>query len=168
MKRIEKNFTTCSKYDLWPNPYTSGGSSLDIALSWHVEIESLNSQSFNLFTANPPISTIPFSPRIEREPSIFLGRVAVVASTTPKAPLENFIKKSYEDNISKLVIITGKGIHSDNEKDPYVSKDLGILKYSIPEFIRNNQELMKMIYEIKEANIEDGGSGAFYIFLKKN
>ena len=82
--------------------------------------------------------------------------------------IENFIKKSYEDNISKLVIITGEGIHSDNEKDPYVSKDLGILKYSIPEFIRNNQELMKMIYEIKEANIEDGGSGAFYIFLKKN
>ncbi len=82
--------------------------------------------------------------------------------------IENFIKKSYEDNIFKLVIITGKGIHSDNEKDPYVSKDLGILKYSIPEFIRNNQELMKMIYEIKEANIEDGGSGAFYIFLKKN
>ena len=82
--------------------------------------------------------------------------------------IENFIKKSYEDNISKLVIITGKGIHSDNEKDPYVSKDLGILKYSVPEYIRNNQELMKMIYEIKEANIEDGGSGAFYIFLKKN
>jgi len=82
--------------------------------------------------------------------------------------IENFIKKSYEDNFSKLVIVTGKGIHSDNEKDPYVSKDLGILKYSIPEFIRNNQELMKMIYEIKEANIEDGGSGAFYIFLKKN
>ena len=67
-----------------------------------------------------------------------------------------------------MVIVTGKGLHSDNEKDPYVSKDLGILKYSIPEFIRNNQELMKMIYEIKEANIEDGGSGAFYIFLKKN
>ena len=82
--------------------------------------------------------------------------------------IENFIKKSYEDNVSKLVIVTGKGIHSDNEKDPYVSKDLGILKYSIPEFIRNNQELMKMIYEIKEASTEDGGSGAFYIFLKKN
>ena len=82
--------------------------------------------------------------------------------------IENFIKKSYVDNISKLVIVTGKGIHSNNEKDPYVSKDLGILKYSVPEYIRNNQELMKMIYEIKEANIEDGGSGAFYIFLKKN
>ena len=82
--------------------------------------------------------------------------------------IENFINKSYEDNISKLVIVTGKGIHSDNEKDPYVSKNLGILKYSIPEFIRNNLELMSKIYEIKEANIEDGGRGAFYIFLKKN
>ena len=81
--------------------------------------------------------------------------------------IENFIRKSYEDNISKLVIVTGKGIHSDNERDPYVSKDLGILKYSIPEFIRNNLELMSMIYEIKEASITDGGSGAFYIFLKK-
>ena len=82
--------------------------------------------------------------------------------------IENFIKKSYKDNISKLIIVTGKGLHSDNEKDPYVSKDLGILKYSIPEFIRNNPELMSIIYEIKEASIEDGGSGAFYIFLKKN
>ena len=82
--------------------------------------------------------------------------------------IENFIKKSYEDNISKLVIVTGKGLHSDNEKNPYVSKDLGILKHSIPEFIINNPELMNKIYEIKEASIEDGGSGAFYIFLKKN
>ena len=82
--------------------------------------------------------------------------------------IENFIKKSYKDNISKLIIVTGKGLHSDNEKDPYVSKDLSILKYSIPEFIRNNPELMSIIYEIKEASIEDGGSGAFYIFLKKN
>ena len=82
--------------------------------------------------------------------------------------IENFIKKSFKNNISKLVIITGKGIHSDNEKDPYISKDLGILKHSIPEFIRKNPELMNKIYDIKEANIEDGGSGAFYIFLKKN
>ena len=68
----------------------------------------------------------------------------------------------------KLIIITGKGIHSDNEKDPYKSKDLGILKYSVPEFIKNNNELMVLINEIKEASIEDGGSGAFYILLKKN
>ena len=81
--------------------------------------------------------------------------------------IENFIKKAHEDKVRKLKIITGKGLHSNNEKDPYISKDLGILKYSVPEFIKNNSELMKIISDIKEASIEDGGSGAFYIFLKK-
>ena len=81
--------------------------------------------------------------------------------------IENFIKKSHEDKVQKLIIVTGKGLHSSNEKDPYVSKDLGILKYSIPEFIKNNQDLMKIISNISEASVEDGGTGAFYIFLKK-
>ena len=67
-----------------------------------------------------------------------------------------------------MIIVTGKGLHSNNEKDPYVSKDLGILKYSVPEFINKNNDLMKLINEIKDAKIEDGGEGAFYIFLKKN
>ena len=82
--------------------------------------------------------------------------------------IKNFILYSFTKKIYKLIVITGKGIHSENIKDPYVSKDLGILKYSVPEFIKNNSELMNMIYDIKEASIEDGGSGAFYIFLKKN
>jgi len=81
--------------------------------------------------------------------------------------IENFIRKSYEDKVHKLIIVTGKGLHSNNEKDPYVSKDLGILKYSIPNFIKNNAELMELISNISEASVEDGGSGAFYIFLKK-
>ena len=81
--------------------------------------------------------------------------------------IENFIKSSYEDKINKLIIVTGKGIHSDNEKNPYVSKDLSILKYSIPEFLKNNSELIDIISNIEEASIEDGGSGAFYIYLKK-
>ena len=78
--------------------------------------------------------------------------------------LEDFIKKSYEEKIFKLIIVTGKGLHSDNEKNPYVSKDLSILKYSIPEFVKNNSELMKIISDIKEASIEDGGSELF-IFI---
>jgi DNA-nicking Smr family endonuclease len=82
--------------------------------------------------------------------------------------IENFIIKSFQENINKLIVVTGKGIHSQNEKDPYVSKDLSILKYSVPEFISNNQNLLKIIYEMKDAKIEDGGAGAFYIFLKKN
>ena len=81
--------------------------------------------------------------------------------------IENFIRKSYEDKVHKLIIVTGKGLHSSNEKDPYVSKDLGILKYSIRNFLKNNAELMELISNISEASIEDGGSGAFYIFLKK-
>ena len=81
--------------------------------------------------------------------------------------IEKIIKDSFEKNIRKLIIITGKGLHSKNEKDPYKSKDFGILKFSMPEYIKNNLELMKLINEIKDANIEDGGSGAFYIFLKK-
>ena len=82
--------------------------------------------------------------------------------------IEDFVIKSYEEKINKLIVVTGKGIHSQNEKDPYVSKDLSILKYSVPEFISNNKNLMKIIYEMKDAKIEDGGRGAFYIFLKKN
>jgi len=81
--------------------------------------------------------------------------------------IEEFIHKSFRDKINKLIVVTGKGLHSQNKKDPYVSKDLGILKYSVPQFIENNLNLRKKIIEIKDANIEDGGSGAFYIFLKK-
>ena len=81
--------------------------------------------------------------------------------------IEDFINKAFSENINKLIVVTGKGLHSENEKDPYVSKDLGILKYSVPEFITNNASLMNMINEITDAKIEDGGGGAFYIFLKK-
>ena len=82
--------------------------------------------------------------------------------------VEEFIKISFKEKINKLIVVTGKGLHSQNEKDPYVSRDLSILKYSVPEFIKNSKDLMKIISEIKDADIEDGGSGAFYIYLKKN
>ena len=81
--------------------------------------------------------------------------------------ISEFIKDSYEKGSKKLIIVTGKGIHSQNEKDPYISKNLGILKYSVPEYIKNNNELMSLISEIKQANKEDGGGGAFYLYLKK-
>ena len=81
--------------------------------------------------------------------------------------VEKFILKSFKEKVSKLIVVTGKGIHSDIEKNPYVSKDLSILKYSVPEFINNNENLMKLIFDIEDASLEDGGSGAFYIFLKK-
>ncbi len=82
--------------------------------------------------------------------------------------IEKFILESYENKVSKLIVVTGKGIHSNVDKDPYVSKDLSILKYSVPEFINNNKNLMDIINDIQDADIKDGGSGAFYIYLKKN
>tara|TARA_X000001036_G_scaffold327500_1_gene306055 strand:+ start:843 stop:1262 length:420 start_codon:yes stop_codon:yes gene_type:complete len=81
--------------------------------------------------------------------------------------IKDVINRAYSQEIKKLIIITGKGLHSNNEKNPFVSKDLSILKNSVPEYIRGDSELMKMIDEIRDANVEDGGSGAFYIFLKK-
>ena len=80
--------------------------------------------------------------------------------------VKEFILQAFKDRVSKLIVVTGKGIHSDIEKNPYVSKDLSILKFSVPNFILNDNDLMERIFEIKEAKIEDGGSGAFYIFLK--
>tara|TARA_Y100000816_G_C25567537_1_gene306107 strand:+ start:13 stop:426 length:414 start_codon:yes stop_codon:yes gene_type:complete len=82
--------------------------------------------------------------------------------------IEEFIQYSYNEKINKIIVVTGKGLHSQNEKNPYVSKDLSILKYSVPNFIYNNRNLMKLITELKDAEIKDGGSGAFYIYLKKN
>ena len=80
--------------------------------------------------------------------------------------IHKLINYSFDEGIKKLVIITGKGTHSQNEKDPYISKDLGILKYSVPENLKKNKELMKKIIEIKVAESKDGGDGAFYVFLK--
>ena len=81
--------------------------------------------------------------------------------------IKKFINDSYQNGVSKITVVTGKGLHSNVEKNTYVSKELSILKYSVPEYIENNLDLMKKIIEIKDAEIEDGGSGAFYIFLKK-
>ncbi|WP_440693456.1 Smr/MutS family protein [Candidatus Pelagibacter sp. HIMB1695] len=81
--------------------------------------------------------------------------------------IEKFILKAFEEEVNKLIVVTGKGIHSDVENNPYVSKDLSILKYSVPEFVNKNQNLMRVINDIQDATIEDGGSGAFYILLKK-
>ena len=81
--------------------------------------------------------------------------------------IEEFIYNAHKDKINKIIVVTGKGLHSQNEKNPYVSKDLSILKYSVPQFIYKNKNLMKLIIELKGAEIKDGGSGAFYIYLKK-
>ena len=80
--------------------------------------------------------------------------------------ISEYIKWCFSENIKRLVVITGKGLRSNTQNDPYVSKDLSILKYSVPEFIKSNLDLMKLIKEIKIADEEEGGSGAFVISLK--
>ena len=81
--------------------------------------------------------------------------------------VEKLILKSFENNISKLIIVTGKGLHSDNANDPYVSKNLSILKYSVPNFIKSNQELMSKILHIDFDSVNDPLKGNFDIIFKK-
>ena len=80
--------------------------------------------------------------------------------------IEEFIVQSFEEGVNKIIVITGKGLRSKNDENPYISKNLSILKYSVPEFIKSSINLMKIIKNIDEADIEDGGKGAFYIYLK--
>ena len=80
--------------------------------------------------------------------------------------VEEFITQSFEEGVNKIIVITGKGLRSKNDENPYISKNLSILKYSVPEFIKSNINLVRLIKNIKEADIEDGGEGAFYIYLK--
>ena len=82
--------------------------------------------------------------------------------------IDEFINKCFKENVTRIIVITGKGLRSNNVSNPYVSKELSILKNSVPEFIKSNTNLMKKIKNIEEAKIEEGGSGAFNIFLKKS
>jgi len=79
-----------------------------------------------------------------------------------------FIDKSYNEGVRKISIVTGKGSRSKNKEDPFKSKDLAILKYSIPNYIQSNPELMDKIIRIDTEAINSPLAGSFDIFLKKN
>ncbi len=81
--------------------------------------------------------------------------------------ISNFIEECYLKGVSKINVITGKGSRSKNKNDPYQSIKLGILKYSIPEYIKNNINLMKKIKEIDYNSANNPNEGSFNIFLKK-
>ena len=80
---------------------------------------------------------------------------------------KELILSYYKQNIYKVIIITGKGSKSSNEKNPYISKDLSLLKYSVPYYLETNESLKQVIKNISQADIKDGGEGAFYVYLKK-
>ena len=81
--------------------------------------------------------------------------------------VKKFIIKSFEDWYKKLLVITGKGLRSKVHKNPYLSKQMSVLKYSIPEFIKNDEDLCNKMSRISKASLKDGGEGAIYIFLKQ-
>ena len=81
--------------------------------------------------------------------------------------VKKFIIESFEDGFKKLLIITGKGLRSKVYKNPYFSEQMNVLKHSVPEFIKNDEDLFKKINRISTADLKHGGEGAFYIFLKK-
>ena len=81
--------------------------------------------------------------------------------------VKELIKNSYNEEIKKIKIITGKGMRSNNLKDPYKSKDLTILKYSVPHFIKGEKDLMKMIKKIDNESVNNLNEGEFSIYLKK-
>ena len=82
--------------------------------------------------------------------------------------IKNFIIRSFNGGYKKLLVVTGKGLRSKSHYNPYLSEKLNTLKYSVPEYIKNNENLNKKINRISQADLKDGGEGAIYIFLKKN
>ena len=82
--------------------------------------------------------------------------------------VKKFIIESFNNGYKKLLVITGKGLRSKSYNNPYVSEKLNVLRYSVPEFIKNDENLNNKISRIAQADIKDGGEGAIYIFLKNN
>ena len=82
--------------------------------------------------------------------------------------VKKFIIESFNNGYKKLLVVTGKGLRSKSYNNPYVSEKLNVLRYSVPEFIKNDENLNNKINRIAQADIKDGGEGAIYIFLKNN
>ena len=82
--------------------------------------------------------------------------------------VKKFITGSFNNGYKKLLIVTGKGLRSKSYDNPYLSEKLSVLKYSVPEYIKNDKNLNCKINRISQADLKDGGEGAIYIFLKDN
>jgi len=80
--------------------------------------------------------------------------------------ISEFLENCYLNKVKKINVITGKGMRSKNLEDPYQSKDLSILKYSVPEYIKNNSELMNKIIKIDFEAVNSPSKGNFDIFMK--
>ena len=82
--------------------------------------------------------------------------------------VKNFIINSFNSGYKKLLIVTGKGLRSKSHENPYLSEKLSVLRNSVPEYIKKEENLANKITSISTADIKDGGEGAIYVFLKNN
>ncbi len=80
--------------------------------------------------------------------------------------VKNFIIESFELGCKKILVVTGKGLRSKIDKDPYRSSKMSTLKNSIPEYIKNDTDLAILVNKISTADQKDGGEGAINIYLK--
>ena len=146
------------------NPYLSK----DLSDNKTIEISDKDKQDWENFLKNK--EKIPNKDFVNKKNIRFekVKKIDLHGYTIEEAnrAVEKFIQKCFDENVTKIIVITGKGLRSKNVNNPYLSKDLSILKYSLLEFIESNIGLTKMIIETTDAKIEDGGSGAFYIYLK--
>ena len=90
------------------------------------------------------------------------GQTLVNANSKVAEIILSCLKKNYKE----ILLITGKGIHSNTDKDIYASKDLSKLKYSVPEYIKSNPDISKHVLSISDASKKDGGEGAIIIKLR--
>ena len=120
------------------------------------QIGSISPKEGDIFQENTTISKIP---------KLDLHGFSLTESNDV---VKKFIIKSFDSGHRKLLVVTGKGLRSKSYDNPYISEKFSVLKYSVPEFIKNDEDLNNKIIRISEADIKDGGEGAIYIFLKNN
>ena len=103
--------------------------------------------------------------QINKVPKLDLHGSSLTASNKI---VKEFIIESFHRGYKKLLLVTGKGLRSKSYSNPYISEKLNVLRNSVPEFIKDDEDLINKISKVLEADIRDGGEGAIYIFLKNN
>jgi|TARA_B110001452_G_C15161957_1_gene404145 DNA-nicking Smr family endonuclease len=71
-----------------------------------------------------------------------------------------------QKGFKEILLITGKGLHSNVDQNAYASKELSKLRFAVPEHIKSQKELSDKVINIDKADIKDGGEGALIIKLK--
>ena len=120
------------------------------------QIDNINPKEVDLFQKNIQINKVP--------------KLDLHGSSLDESnkKVKKFIIESSNRGYKKLLVITGKGLRSKSYSNPYISEKLNVLRNSVPEFIKDDEDLRNKISKVLEADIRDGGEGAIYIFLKNN